>query len=145
MNIGERYSLLTTTCATKESPSSKWLHIRSEESAKASRCLPSRIDKAAPTKNTHIHLVGHNQIGGLGLYDIEALPVFRTFDAVKFSSLSLLNHCLNEVSTAAFSFKHGRVANVVAERSITAHAIRYSYGSLGLSAKAMLSESYPRR
>ena len=84
-------------------------------------------------------------MGGLGLHDIEIIHAFCPFDAVKFGSRFLLNRCPNELSTAAFSFKHGRVANVVAERSITAYAIGYSYGSLGLSEKVMLSEGNPRK
>ena len=77
--------------------------------------LPSRVNSVALTNTTHIHLIGHNEIGSPELYEVEIVPAFHPSIAIELDSHSLLNRFLKDLPTSAFSFDYDRVANVAAE------------------------------
>ena len=108
-------------------------------------CIPLRLNSAASTQMTHIHLVGHNNIGGSELYEVEIMTAFHPSIAIEFDDRSLLNRFLAELPTAAFSFDYDGVANVVVEEfDAKAHETVYTLGSGPINEQCAVYESLKR-
>ncbi len=107
--------------------------------------LPSRVNSAALTNTTHIHLIGHNETGGPKRYEVEIVPAFHPSIAIEFASRSLLNRFLKDVPASAFSFDYDRVANVAAETfDAKARDTIYTLGSGPLPESCAIHESLRR-